>query len=419
MHEIDNRKVSKVRTDPFSPFQTATRFCFSSSIFAALLLVATLGYGADLYWDVNGAAVGAGGPSPSGIWGTGTASNFTIDPNGQTGVNVSVAATDNIHFSAGGDATGAYTVTMGGSRSVSSIFFEEGTVTLNPNASGQTLTIASGSTITNTSDNLATINTNILGTTALSVLGTSNVSFARVASATTNFTMTIGAAGDNSTRTVTLNESSGDTASRTNTNLAVVVNSGTLLVNRSAAFNAAPNGVTVNNTGTTFGGVGLVGAVSVNAGAILNPGLSGPPGTSAAVGTLNTGALTLNPTSLSNFDVSGVSNYDRLLSSSSLTLGGTLDLNIASGLNFSSGQILNLFSGTSRSGTFTGIADGQVVSFDGYSFTADYTSTGFDLVAVPEPSTWAAGLLALAAVGFTQRKRLGVALARKSAATAS
>ncbi len=80
--------------------------------------------------------------------------------------------------------------------------------------------------------------------------------------------MNIGVAGDGSNRTVTLNETSGTSASPTNSNLSIVVNSGTLLVNHDSYFSAAPDGGTVNNTGTTFGGMGVVGAVTINTGAI-------------------------------------------------------------------------------------------------------------------------------------------------------
>jgi len=52
---------------------------------------------------------------------------------------------------------------------------------------------------------------------------------------------------------------------------------------------------------------------------------------------------------------------------------------------------------------------GGAFSASGYDFTLSYTGgDGNDLVltAVPEPSTWIGGTLALAAVGWTQRKRV-------------
>src|SRR4029077_15260906 len=93
-----------------------------------------------------------------------------------------------------------------------------------------------------------------------------------------------------------------------------------------------------------------------------------------------------------------------------IVLGGTastLEVNIASGLTFTAGQTYTLLNGTSLTGTFNGINDNDLVTFSGYQFTADYTATGFDLIAaVPEPSTWFAAALALSAIGFSQRKRL-------------
>ncbi len=142
-----------------------------SIAFTLLIVLSRTSNAVDLYWDINGATAGSGGPSPTGSWGTNTTSNFTSDPAGQTGLNVSTSSLDNVHFSAGSDATGPYTVTMNGSREVNSIFFEEGTVIISPNSSSQTLTIASGGSVTNSSGHQATINTNLVGTTSFSVLG--------------------------------------------------------------------------------------------------------------------------------------------------------------------------------------------------------------------------------------------------------
>jgi fibronectin-binding autotransporter adhesin len=181
------------------------------------------------------------------------------------------------------------------------------------------------------------------------------------------------------------------------------INGGTLLINGNQS--GATGAVSVNNSGT-LGGIGTVGgAVTVSMGATINPGQSGPPGSAAVVGTLHTGALTLQSGSFSIFDVSGTTNYDRIISGGTLTLGGTLDLNIASGVTFTSGQTLTLLSGTSQTGTFSNIVDDMTYTFDGYEFVANYTGSGFTLTPVPEPSTWAAAALALIAVGWTQRSR--------------
>jgi fibronectin-binding autotransporter adhesin len=192
------------------------------------------------------------------------------------------------------------------------------------------------------------------------------------------------------------------------------VNAGTLLVNGSTA---AASAVSVNNAGSVLGGTGTInGSVTISstaAGATLNPGPSGTNGTAASVGTLNVGSLTLSPTNASTVHIdafgTATSSWDKLVSAGAISLNtlGTLDVTIASGLTFAAGTTYVLLDGTSISGTFAGIADNQLVTFSGYTFIADYTPTGeFDLIAVPEPSTWIAGGLAFAALLISQRRRL-------------
>ena len=180
-----------------------------------------------------------------------------------------------------------------------------------------------------------------------------------------------------------------------------MVNQGTLLVNGNNS--AATGAVTVNNSGSTLGGTGTIGgAVTINANARI---------TGAAAGSDSIGALTLqNNVTFNGADASnlatyfvdiaaGVNNSDRL------TIGGILDL------TNTFDQIL--FSGTPDGtssyilATATGGING---TFDfgsapaGYQFF--YGADELDLVPVPEPATWTAGLLTLAALGYTQRRRI-------------
>jgi autotransporter-associated beta strand protein len=196
-------------------------------------------------------------------------------------------------------------------------------------------------------------------------------------------------------------------------NGATLVNAGTLLANNTTGSATGTGAVSVNGSGTTLGGTGTIsGTVTLGnttAGAILNAGPKGTAGTSASVGTLTTGALTLTGANTVHVDAFGTATtaWDKLVSTGAISLGttSTLDVTIASGLTFTAGTTYVLLNGTSLSGTFAGITDGQTVTFNGYDFTADYTATGFDLVAVPEPGTWIGGALALAAVGLMSRKR--------------
>src|SRR4051812_38328606 len=40
------------------------------------------------YWDINGAAGGAGGATPAGTWDTGTTANWSADPQGTVATTV-------------------------------------------------------------------------------------------------------------------------------------------------------------------------------------------------------------------------------------------------------------------------------------------------------------------------------------------
>jgi autotransporter-associated beta strand protein len=97
---------------------------------AMLLLPFASGATTYQYWDLNGTAAGAsnGDGAPSGTWNT-------VDPNWNTnGPGTSAVATWQYQypeaiFSAGSDATNAYTITMAEALSLSSVKVEEGTVT--------------------------------------------------------------------------------------------------------------------------------------------------------------------------------------------------------------------------------------------------------------------------------------------------
>src|SRR3954463_4770620 len=145
----------------------------------------TAARGADVYWDINGSGAialgdynndgkvdaadyvlwrktningatgytdwranygnlsgGAGGATPDGPWDS-TTPNWTTNPAGSVATQVwNPAGTDVAVFSAGSDATGAYTVTID-SQTASGIRDEDGDVTL----SGGTLTLKTGSSI--------------------------------------------------------------------------------------------------------------------------------------------------------------------------------------------------------------------------------------------------------------------------------
>ncbi len=70
------------------------------------------------YWDINGATAGAGGASPTGNWdSTSTSAVWNSSPAG-TAATASWVSGGIANFAAGSDATGPYTVTVGGSNAI-------------------------------------------------------------------------------------------------------------------------------------------------------------------------------------------------------------------------------------------------------------------------------------------------------------
>ncbi|MEK7949706.1 beta strand repeat-containing protein [Luteolibacter soli] len=95
----------------------------------------------NLYWDNNGATAGTTA-TPTGTWGT---SNFwNTDAAGGAGTLSTVTtAADDVFFSAGTAATGAYTVTVSGARAAHSVTVEEGSLSF-AGANTPSLTLGTG-----------------------------------------------------------------------------------------------------------------------------------------------------------------------------------------------------------------------------------------------------------------------------------
>jgi autotransporter-associated beta strand protein len=185
------------------------------------------------------------------------------------------------------------------------------------------------------------------------------------------------------------------------------VEAGTLQISNSSGSATGSGAVTVNSSGT-LSGTGIIDAGSNN---ITINGTLSPAGSSAGTITLKGGALTLTSTSTTLFNLGTNSDLIALGGSTALNLGGALSLSLGSGFDY--GNTYALYSGIS------GTASGSYSSVTGYdtgSYTANLFQSGseFDIsfTPVPEPSTYFAGALALAVVGYTLRKRIGRVLAR-------
>lgn len=135
-----------------------------AAFLAASLWLPTPARPAIVYWDTNGDTAGAGGTSPGGTWGTNAIWNSVADGTGSTSA---WAAGDIAVFSAGTDATGAYTVSITGTQSIGGLVFEDGTVTL----SGGMLDLAADSSFSVLNGLAARIDSNLSGAFALNKTG--------------------------------------------------------------------------------------------------------------------------------------------------------------------------------------------------------------------------------------------------------
>jgi autotransporter-associated beta strand protein len=245
---------------------------------------------------------------------------------------------------------------------------------------------------------LITLNNNVTLTSASTVSGG--------AARTTAFTNTVSGAG---AVTVTGTSSSVGFVELAGANTylgGTTVSSGTLLVNNisNVTSGTGSGAVTVNNGGT-LGGTGFINAgandININSGGRITGGGNGAVATTGAVGTLTLAANTLTIAGTFLVDINGAT-ADRLTLSGNLNLGSATDAISFTTLAAPTEPLYTLISYTGTlSGTFdstSGLPAGYVIQ---------YNSGEIDLVAtpIPEPSTWIGAALALAAIGFRQRKR--------------
>lgn len=320
-----------------------------------------------------------------------TAGSITMTKNNPItfGGNFTFGGTQNLTF-----GTGA--ITNAGNRSI----------TLN----GTNSTLTFGGTMTNTSNAVQTTTVNGAGNTlslggyALSNNATSRID---VINGTGKVTIT-GAVTNGGTAIasgLTYSGSGTLTLSGTNTYKgATTVNSGTLLVNGNNS--SATGAVSVNNVGTTLGGTGTIGgAVTVGNGAILRGGTG-----STASGTLTlANNLTLSSGSIIELALGASGAHSTLART-----GGAWSLNAIQAFTFINlgaqpGNYANIITGLASD---PGSENSWTITDTGWIGTFSYSGGDISLnvVAVPEPSTWMAGALALGSVGWTQRRRFSRAL---------
>ncbi len=95
-------------------------------------------YAANYYWDIDGNTAGAGGATPSGTW-DGVGSVWSTNLNGTIATSpYTTVLADDLFFSAGVNATGAYTISLTSPQNARSLNFQEGTATISGRAAAST-----------------------------------------------------------------------------------------------------------------------------------------------------------------------------------------------------------------------------------------------------------------------------------------
>ncbi len=298
---------------------------------AALLISSCFAFTANAqqYWDIDTISqLGAGGATPSGTWDVGTTPNWNSNSDG-SGIPGVWSDFGDAVFSAGGDATGTYTVTLGGVVNANSIAFEEGNATITGGteldlsgtltidvASGVSASIGSivgggGAIAKNSAGTLDLTNANIFsgfilnaGTVRVNnntVLGNASSSVI-VADGTTLATTTSTARtltyGYIANGNFTLGQASGGTGAVTMAGTmdlnggvrTITVKNGSDTI--SAAIGSSGGGITKEGTGTlTLSGANsYTGAVTVNAGILAVSNATGLGPTTSSNTTVNSGA---------------------------------------------------------------------------------------------------------------------------------
>ncbi len=393
-----------------SPYRNAALAGFIRPALLALavgsLLSGSLRAQTVLYWDTNGATAGAGGPSPSGPWSDNNGSknrNWNTTADGSTTWPTSWVAGATAHFSAGTDATGAYSVTVSGTQQVADIYVDQGS----PTISGGTLNFVNPSaTFAVASGSVATVSASLTGAgTAL-----------------------------NKTGAGTLVLAGSDTyAGATNINAGTLqLGAGNVLPGTAVTVAAGAN-FNLNNYSTTVGSLAGAGQLTLGGGTLTvgtdntsttfaGSFAGGDTGTFAKTGS---GTLTLGAdVSLSggNLTLSGgtlaLGGFDSSFSSLTVTSNSILDFGGASTLSLASltinpGATLTVTNWSDAADYFYSLADpgattlGRIV-FSGYTPSgAQWQSWDRQITPVPEPSAYGAASVVLSSLlaGLLRQRR--------------
>jgi fibronectin-binding autotransporter adhesin len=274
-----------------------------------------------LFWDINGATAGATNTTlATGTWDDATTAFWTTNSGGTVGTQLWSATAGNkiASFSAGTNASGAFTVTVNGTvTNVAGLVFDEGTVTLGGTG---TLTLVNTPTITVNSGN-ASIGAVLGGAVGFSKAGSGTLTLSGANTYTGATTVSAGVLNIRS------NTALGTTANGTtvNSGAALQLQNGITVTGEALAVtgtgisnDGALRNISGNNTWT--GAVSLTGATRINSDAgtlTLSGGISatnraltvGGAGNTAISGAIATGSGTLTKDGAGTLTLSGANTY--------------------------------------------------------------------------------------------------------------
>jgi autotransporter-associated beta strand protein len=399
-----------------------SRFSFSATLLPAIVLLTALAaapsaFGASATWTgtTNSTWSTVTNWTVGGPPGTGDTATFNNAGNGNTTLNLGAGVTVNTilfdtssaaAYTIGSGAVGSQTLTLNDSGAITVNSTVTNNETVNANVIlGLLRGVVSTISLTNNSTTPGQLLTfaGSISPTTLGIGGAASKTLALGGSgngAVTGIISGIGA-GNNPTLALTKSGTGTWTLSGTNTYVGTTtVTGGTLLINGNQS--AATGAVTVSNSGTTLGGTGTIGGtVTINSGARILGGTG-----AAASGALTlANNLTLNSGSIIELALGAAGAHSTLARTGSGTW------------SFQSNQAFTFINLGATVGTYNNIITGLAsnpgtgswtITNSGFvgAFTFDGANIDLTLAAVPEPSTWIGGALALAALGYAKRRRL-------------
>ena len=376
---------------------SATLFALTPSCsrilrFAACGLIAAKAGAVTYYWDTNDITAGAG--SLGGSW-QNNCSVFSTSSTGTTTVaKITTTSADDLIFSAGTDATGSYTITLGSSdQRANSMTFEEGsTITFLSSVAGRQISLYGGGV------NAANTNVDFQSKVELFAAQNWTVNAGKLISSTgTNGSLSL-------TNSLTLLGAGDYRFDGVISGVGALNLSGTGTVSVNNAANTM-TGLTTVNSGATLAGAGKVAALTLNSGGIMSPGTVG----SSTPATLTATGFTWNGGGLMKFHLGTAGASDRLALGTGLLTKGTgtgwvFDFQNTGAL----GNTYTLISGTALGSGFTAADFSYIGLAAGLSGAFAYNAaSGLTFTVVPEPSTYALALgVSAVLVAGVRRRRL-------------